>query len=113
MRRLLEEMRHLRVAALIMAGGHGERFWPKSRTDAPKQFLPILPGERSVFQETYERAASIVGAENVFVVAGQSYYRTVLSQVPSLCLERIVLEPSGRNTAPCLALGTAKILGEF
>ncbi len=102
----------MKVAALIMAGGHGERFWPASRTSAPKQFIGLLPGDRSPFQETYERAASVVGEENVFVITGVTHAGIALEQVPSLRPNRIVIEPAGRDTGPCLALGTVSILGK-
>lgn len=91
---------------LIMAGGKGERLWPLSRADRPKQFIPLLPGNRSLFQATFERATKIVNPDRVYVVTGTRYIDLVREQVPDLSEDHVVVEPVGRDTAPCLALGT-------
>lgn len=94
---------------VIMAGGIGSRFWPKSRTSQPKQFLDILNVGKSLLQLTYERLLPICSAKNVFVVTADMYEKTVLEQLPDLPKENILKEPVRRNTAPCIAYACSKI----
>lgn len=92
-----------------MAGGIGSRFWPLSRTGMPKQFLDILGVGKTFIQQTYERFARIVPACNFYVVTSADYKDLVLSQLPMLAEEQVLLEPFRRNTAPCIAYATFKI----
>ncbi len=93
----------------IMAGGIGSRFWPKSRTDHPKQFLDILGTGRSLIQTTFDRYRKIVPAENIFIVTSVDYIPLVLQHLPDLNPENIVAEPFRKNTAPCIAYIAFKI----
>lgn len=95
---------------IIMAGGIGSRFWPMSRTDRPKQFIDILGLGKTFIQLTYERFARIVPEENILVVTAERYYDLLLEQIPQLRKENILLEPYKRNTAPCIAYATYKLL---
>lgn len=88
---------------VIMAGGIGSRFWPKSRQTMPKQFLDILGTGKSFIRHTYERFAKLIPAENFLVVTNQKYKALVLEHIPELSEEQILCEPIGRNTAPCIA----------
>lgn len=101
------DTRHL--YCIIMAGGSGTRFWPVSRSDSPKQFMPDPEG-RSLFRDTYDRFAEILPKENIIVVTVSKYNDTVKSQVPELPAENILLEPFGKDTAPCTLYATCKIL---
>ena len=94
----------------IMAGGIGSRFWPKSRTSYPKQFLDILNTGKSLIQWTFERYAAFVPKENIYVVTCEDYSSIVAEQLPDIPLENIVAEPSRKNTAPCVAYISFKIL---
>jgi len=94
-----------RMYAVIMAGGGGTRLWPLSRPDRPKPFLPLLSDE-SPFQRTVRRVEPIVGKGNVYCVADQRYGQLVRDQAPDVGL---IVEPSGRNTAPAIALATCVI----
>jgi len=94
----------------IMAGGIGSRFWPKSRVGYPKQFLDILNTGKSLIQWTYERFAAFIPAENIFVVTSEEYTDIVHEQLPELAFDNIVSEPSRKNTAPCIAYISFKIL---
>lgn len=94
----------------IMAGGIGSRFWPVSRQDYPKQFLDILNTGRTLIQWTFERFAQFVPRENIFVVTHHQYVAKVKQQLPQLLTENIVSEPSRKNTAPCVAYISYKIL---
>lgn len=87
----------------IMAGGIGSRFWPKSRVAYPKQFLDILNTGKSLIQWTFERYASFIPTENIFVVTSAEYENIVAEQLPNMLKENILCEPSRKNTAPCVA----------
>jgi mannose-1-phosphate guanylyltransferase len=95
---------------VIMAGGIGSRFWPLSTSEKPKQFLDILGIGRTLLQLTFDRFVKIVPRENFLVVTSESYKDLVLSQLPSLHLSQVLSEPLRRNTAPCIAYATYKIL---
>ncbi len=94
----------------IMAGGIGSRFWPMSRTAYPKQFLDILHTGKSLLQWTYERYASFIPNENIFIVTSEEYVPIVEKQLKHLPVENIVAEPSRKNTAPCIAYISFKLL---
>ena len=87
----------------IMAGGIGSRFWPKSRTGLPKQFLDILDMGKTLIQLTYDRFAQIVPEENIYVVTHEHYTDIVKKQLPKLSDNQILSEPMRKNTAPCVA----------
>jgi len=95
----------MKKAALIMAGGRGERFWPKSRKNMPKQFLTLTDDGKSMIQLTVERILPMVGLEDVFIVTNRDYAALVSRQLPGLPEGNILCEPVGRNTAPCIGLG--------
>ena len=86
----------------IMAGGAGTRFWPASRSHKPKQFLDILGIGKTLLQMTYERASKLVPSSNIIIVSNRKYKELILSQLPELKDNNILLEPSMNNTAPCV-----------
>ena len=95
--------------ALIMAGGGGTRFWPRSRQEKPKQFLK-LAGSSTLLQQAMDRIeASALPAERCWVITGSAYVEETQKQLPALSADHIVGEPCGRDTAPCIALGAALI----
>lgn len=95
---------------VIMAGGIGARFWPMSRTSHPKQFIDILGTGETLIQQTYKRFKRICPKENIYVVTNELYKDLVREQIPGLELPQILLEPSRRNTAPCIAYANYCIL---
>jgi len=95
-----------------MAGGIGSRFWPMSRVNRPKQFIDILGLGKSFIQLTYDRFKAIVPEENILVVTSVKYRDLVKEQLPNLPEENILLEPYKRNTAPCIAYATYKLLSK-
>ena len=95
---------------LIMAGGVGSRFWPKSRNHFPKQFIDILGTGQSLLQMTYARFLQICPKENIYILSNQDYKGLGLGQLDGIAEENIRLEPSRNNTAPCIAYATYKIL---
>jgi len=92
-------------AAVIMAGGSGQRFWPLSTSDRPKQFLDLERHGRSLLQATWDRVSPLAGRpECTFVVTGGRYAKLVADQLPDLPTANLLLEPIARDTAPAIAL---------
>ena len=91
------------IYSLIMAGGSGTRFWPRSKVKKPKQFLNIL-GKDSLIQETIHRFATFTNTENIYVVSNKSQAEVLEAQTPMLPKENLIYEPVGRNTLPCIGL---------
>ncbi|WP_195964496.1 mannose-1-phosphate guanylyltransferase [Clostridium cuniculi] len=96
------------LTALIMAGGKGTRFWPLSTEEKPKQFLNLI-GNSTMLQMTINRVKPIIPMERIFVCTGEKYVDLVKEQVPELPIENIIVEPEGRNTAPCITLSALVI----
>lgn len=96
------------LTALIMAGGKGTRFWPLSTEEKPKQFLNLI-GEETMIQMTVNRIKPIIPIERIFVCTGEMYVDLVKEQLPELPERNIIIEPEGRNTAPCIALSAMVI----
>lgn len=93
-----------------MAGGVGSRFWPMSTSKTPKQFLDVLNVGKSLIRQTFERFNKITPTENILVVTNEDYRELVKEHLPELKDNQILGEPIGRNTAPCIAYATEKIL---
>jgi mannose-1-phosphate guanylyltransferase len=96
---------------LIMAGGRGTRFWPRSRKGNAKQVLRFF-GERTLIQQTVDRLKGVIPPENVWVVTNEFLQAKIRKQLPEVPKEQIIAEPSQRNTAPCIVLA-AQILAEI
>jgi len=94
----------------ILAGGIGSRFWPKSRTPFPKQFIDILNTGKTLIQSTYERYAGFIPEENIYVITVDEYVDIVKKQLPSINPLNILAEPSRKNTAPCIAYIAFKLM---
>ncbi|MCB9234588.1 MAG: mannose-1-phosphate guanylyltransferase [Bacteroidia bacterium] len=94
---------------IIMAGGIGSRFWPMSRSTYPKQFHDILGIGKTLIRMTFDRFDNFIPHENIFVVTNQAYRDLLMEQIPEIPESNILLEPVGRNTAPCIAYACAKI----
>lgn len=92
-----------KIFCLIMAGGSGTRFWPRSRTARPKQFLPIF-GEDSLIQSTIQRFSGFTKSENIYIVSSKSQSGVLEAQTPMLPRENLIYEPVGKNTLPCIGL---------
>ena len=88
--------------AVIMAGGVGSRFWPRSRRAQPKQFLDVF-GDASLIQNTFARLQPLVQPEHVWVVTHADYAEQTRQHLPAVPAENILAEPRARNTAPCIA----------
>src|SRR5579862_5161961 len=91
-----------------MAGGRGERFWPVSRQQTPKQLLTLL-GKKSFLQKAVERVLPLVPAKNVFVITNEAQLPEVRKQLPKIPKENLVAEPVGRDTCAAVTLGAALV----
>lgn len=96
------------LTALIMAGGKGTRFWPASTEEKPKQFLS-LTCDNTMIQETVRRLLPLIPMDHIFICTGAKYKSLCLEQLPELPEQNIIVEPVGRNTAPCILLSTLYI----
>jgi len=94
--------------AILLAGGSGTRFWPLSRQDRPKQFLP-LTGRTSLLAETWRRVRRLAPPRRIWVVAPRRLEAQVRAVLPQLRPDNLVLEPSPRDTGPAVALGCAAV----
>ncbi len=91
------------IYAVVMAGGIGTRFWPKSRIKLPKQFIKII-GNETMIQSTVHRIGSLVPRQNIVIVTNINQAHIVYEQLPSIPSTNVILEPVGKNTAPCIGL---------
>ncbi len=103
----------MKVTALIMAGGKGERFWPRSRVNLPKQFLSLTDDGKTMIQLTVERISPIVDIEDVYIATNKNYKELVMEQLPGIPEQNILCEPIGRNTAPCIGLGAVHVASKY
>ncbi len=97
------------VHCVIMAGGVGSRFWPMSRETMPKQYLDILGTGSSLIKLTYDRFEDLSPRENFMVVTSSAYAELTQKHLPDLREDQILLEPSRKNTAPCIAYAAYKL----
>lgn len=94
---------------ILMAGGIGSRFWPMSTENFPKQFHDVLGTGRTLLQMSFDRMTLLCPPENILIVTNEAYKDLVAEQLPEINEDQILLEPSRRNTAPCIAYGCYKI----
>ncbi|MCX7784945.1 MAG: sugar phosphate nucleotidyltransferase [candidate division WOR-3 bacterium] len=92
----------MKLYAVILAGGKGERFWPKSRSNFPKQFIALF-GKDSLIQKTHKRIKKIIPTKNQFFVISQELAKILAKQI-TIPKQNIIYEPIGKNTAPAIAL---------
>ncbi|MBV9156206.1 MAG: NTP transferase domain-containing protein, partial [Acidobacteriaceae bacterium] len=96
---------------VIMAGGRGTRFWPRSRKRSAKQVLRLF-GERSLIQQTVDRLKNSIPPEHIWIITNQFLRPEITKQLPEVPKQQIIAEPSQRNTAACIGLA-AQILAEI
>ncbi len=96
------------IYALVMAGGRGARFWPVSRRARPKQCVHLVPGD-SLLRQTVDRLQPLVPPERILVVTGPEMLDAVREELPDWPDDNILVEPSGRNTAPCIGWGAVEV----
>ncbi len=96
-----------------MAGGQGTRFWPRSRANYPKQFLSMTEDNKSLIQLTVERVLPLVAIEDIYISTNSNYVSIIKEQLPDIPEENILCEPVGRNTAPCIGLGSIAVANKY
>ncbi|MCD8405301.1 mannose-1-phosphate guanylyltransferase [Tenacibaculum dicentrarchi] len=94
--------------AVIMAGGVGSRFWPVSTQEYPKQFHDMLGTGESLIQRTFNRINQLIPAENILISTNEHYEELVLKQLSKTSKRQLLLEPTMRNTAPCILYSALK-----
>ncbi len=92
-----------------MAGGSGTRFWPRSRTEKPKQYLNLF-GKESLLESTVKRFGRFLDTENIYIVSGKNQAQVLEEQTPMIPKENLIYEPVGKNTLPCI--GLAAVMAE-
>lgn len=98
----------MHVFAIIMAGGVGSRFWPRSREKSPKQLLRIF-GEDTMIQATVKRIEKMVALDDIYIITNEVQKEEMLKQLPGIDPTHIITEPFGRNTAACIGLASLYI----
>jgi mannose-1-phosphate guanylyltransferase len=98
------------LVVLIMAGGSGERFWPLSTKERPKQLLKLVDKEKSLIQMTVARVAPMVPLSNIFIATNSVQAPAVMQELPELPKENIIIEPAFKDTAA--AIGFASLIIE-
>jgi mannose-1-phosphate guanylyltransferase len=96
-------MPHSHQFGLIMAGGRGTRFWPRSRKRQAKQVLPVF-GEKSLIRQAVDRLRPLLPPERIWVITSQLLREEIVQQIPEVPAEQVLAEPVQRNTAPCIGL---------
>ena len=96
------------MKAIILAGGSGERFWPLSTKETPKQFLKLF-SDKTLLRETFERLSFKLKPEDIFIVTNKIYAEITQQEIPEIPKENILSEPLKKNTAPACTYGTLKI----
>jgi len=96
------------IYGVIMAGGSGTRFWPKSRRKTPKQLLHIT-GQLSMIQQTFHRLVQRVPVERIHVITNGDQVDGIQRHLPDLPAGNVVVEPCSRNTAACIGLAAARL----
>ena len=97
------------LQAVIMAGGSGTRFWPQSRRHLPKQFLQMT-GNQTLIQQASDRSQPAIPVDRTWIVTGAAHAVETARQLPDVPANQILVEPCGRNTAPCVGLAAIQLL---
>ena len=94
---------------VILAGGRGQRLWPVSREQRPKQFLDLFGTGRTLLQSTFDRFEKLIPIENILVCTCAEFLQLVKEQLPKVLEQNIIVEPIHRNTAPSVAWASMRI----
>ena len=97
------------IAVLIMAGGSGERFWPLSTKEKPKQLLKLIDSERSLIRMTVDRVLPLTDISRVFIATNSIQAPAVKEELPDLPVGNIIIEPAFKDTAAAIGFGTTVI----
>ncbi len=97
------------LCALILAGGVGSRFWPKSTPQMPKQFLNLVDSSKTMLQLTVERITDYIPFERIFILVAPEHKEIVLNQIKGINEKNIIIQPEVMNTAPCILMSSLYI----
>src|SRR5437867_4954116 len=103
-----QAMKELTTHAVILAGGRGTRFWPRSRTRTPKQLLNIV-GKQTMLEQTVARLRPLISPDRIWSVTNAEQTAALKKQLPAASRKRVLTEPIGRNTAAAIALAAIHI----
>jgi mannose-1-phosphate guanylyltransferase len=95
-----------RTHVVILCGGGGTRLWPVSTREKPKQFVSVLEGERTLFEETVERALKLAKKDNIWVITNKNYVDYIYQQFPGVRKDQVIIEPEAKNTAMAHVVST-------
>ncbi len=112
MKEIGDDMKH-KVVAIIMAGGKGERFWPLSQPNKPKQFLTLENHQLTLIQLTVNRLLPLIDIDDIYIATNELYITHIKEQLPLIKEENIIVEPVSKNTAPCVAFTAAIIQKKY
>ncbi len=98
----------MELYVIIMAGGVGSRFWPRSKQEKPKQLIRIF-GKNTMIQDTVNRVEGLVSAENIYIITNRIQKEQIIKQLPQIKKQNIIAEPFGKNTAACIGLASILI----
>ncbi|PKA06186.1 sugar phosphate nucleotidyltransferase, partial [Leptospira ellisii] len=98
-------MKQEKPVVLIMAGGKGERFWPRSRVSTPKQLQKVY-SNKTLLKETLDRALTITSIDRIYIGTNASLRKSILAQEKNFPEKNFIIEPEGKNTAPIIALAS-------
>lgn len=93
------------MKCVVLAGGSGERFWPLSTKDTPKQFLKLF-SDKTLLRETFERISHKLDPKDIYIVTNRMYADATYKEIPEIPKQNVLLEPSKKNTAPACALAS-------
>lgn len=102
----------MKKIALILAGGTGEKFWPKSTSKLPKQFHHFI-GDATMLENTFNRLLTIFDKKDIYVISNKEYFIPINNLLPNLPKANIILEPYGRNTAPALMMASILLIDKY
>jgi mannose-1-phosphate guanylyltransferase len=91
-----------------MAGGSGERFWPLSTKERPKQLLPLI-SDKTMIRETVERLIGYVEFKDIFIATNELQYQNIMKELPEIPQDNIIVEPAFRDTAAAILYGSTYI----
>ncbi len=103
----------MKKTAVIMAGGSGERFWPLSRKEKPKQILNLTREDKNMLQEAIDRVEHVIAADDIYIITNEILLKPIRESLPGLPPGNVIAEPAKRNTAPCLGLAAAFIQKKY
>lgn len=109
---LLDLLIHIELKIIIFAGGTGKRFWPVSRANSPKQFLPV-GGDKPLLRMRYELLRLGFEDRDIFISTGNHYSKEVKAMLPELPEENFIFEPEMRDTGPAVTLAVAYVTDKY